>query len=92
VRRRAFGLALFAIKDNKQVSLYDFKGQRVRVMELEGNPWFVAADVCRCLELRYHPSNGYSHHLRHLNADQVTPGIRYRGKAKSKVRPTPTCF
>jgi len=24
---------------------------RVRVVELEGNPWFVAADVCRVLGL-----------------------------------------
>lgn len=33
------------MNDNKQVSLYDFKGHRVRVVELEGSPWFVAADV-----------------------------------------------
>lgn len=39
------------ISNNKQVSLYDFKGHQVRVVELEGNPWFVAADVCKLLSL-----------------------------------------
>lgn len=39
------------MNDNKQVSLYDFKGHQVRVVELEGNPWFVAADVCRALDM-----------------------------------------
>ena len=33
------------------MSLYDFKGHQVRVVEIEGNPWFVAADVCKLLSL-----------------------------------------
>lgn len=40
------------MNDNKQnVSLYDFKGHQVRVVELDGNPWFVAVDVCAALGL-----------------------------------------
>ena len=26
-------------------------GEQVRVVEIDGKPWFVAADVCRCLGL-----------------------------------------
>lgn len=37
--------------NNKQVSLYDFKGHQVRVVEIDGNPWFVAADVCSALDM-----------------------------------------
>lgn len=44
------------MNDNKQVSLYDFKGHQVRVVEIEGNPWFVAADVCVALGLGGYPS------------------------------------
>lgn len=33
-----------------------FKDHRVRVVDIEGKPWFVAADVCRALDLRGYPS------------------------------------
>ncbi|MDV2968846.1 Bro-N domain-containing protein [Nitratireductor aquimarinus] len=36
---------------DKPVSLFDFKGHKVRVVELEGEPWFVAGDVCGVLGL-----------------------------------------
>lgn len=29
--------------------VFNFKGHRVRVMDLDGHPWFVAADVCDVL-------------------------------------------
>lgn len=45
----------------------------LRVVEIEGKPWFVAADVCRCLGLKRHPSGGFSNHLRGLAADEITP-------------------
>jgi prophage antirepressor-like protein len=32
-------------------SLYDFKGHNIRVVEIDNNPWFVAADVCKALGL-----------------------------------------
>lgn len=47
------------MNDNKQVSLYDFKGHQVRVVELEGNPWFVAADVCNSIGIG-EKSRGYA--------------------------------
>lgn len=33
------------------VSPFDFKGHKVRVVEIEGEPWFVAADVHRLLDI-----------------------------------------
>ncbi|MGC0312283.1 BRO-N domain-containing protein [Kitasatospora acidiphila] len=31
---------------------FDFEGQEVRVVTIEGEPWWVAADVCAVLEIR----------------------------------------
>ena len=31
--------------------LFDFKGHDIRVVELDGTPWFVAADICKPLGL-----------------------------------------
>lgn len=33
------------------VQLFNFKSNQIRVVEIEGAPWFVAADVCRVLAL-----------------------------------------
>ena len=55
------------MNDNKQVSLYDFKGHQVRVVELEGNPWFVAADVNRIL---YGFTTGLAWVMKRLDADE----------------------
>lgn len=44
----------------------------------------IAADVCRVLNLRYHPKNGYAHHFRKLRPDEITPtsdvGVSLAGK------------
>ena len=49
------------------LSTFTFKSNTIRVIEIEGQPWFVAADVCRVLGL-----DGYaSFHLKKLGADQV---------------------
>jgi prophage antirepressor-like protein len=48
---------------------FDFDGAKVRVISIDGAPWFVAADVCRALNIA--PSNGgYSSALRKLDADE----------------------
>ena len=47
------------MNDNKQVSLYDFKGHQVRVVELDGNPWFAGMDICAALGLA-NASNAYN--------------------------------
>lgn len=33
------------------VQLFNFKSNQIRVVEIEGNPWFVAKDVCEVLGL-----------------------------------------
>lgn len=44
----------------------------IRVVPLEGNPWFITADACGALELRPHPSHPgkFAHHLKYLGADE----------------------
>ncbi|HHV47798.1 MAG TPA: hypothetical protein GXX56_02350 [Rhodocyclaceae bacterium] len=50
------------------VQLFDFENSKVRVVMIEGNPWFVAKDVCDALGLQPHPTNGsYQGHIRRLD-------------------------
>jgi len=42
------------------VQLFNFKSNQIRVVEIEGNPWFVAADVCRSIGYAVRP-NGTTH-------------------------------
>jgi anti-repressor protein len=36
-----------------ELALYDFRGQQVKVVAIDGKPWFVAADVCAVLGYRH---------------------------------------
>ena len=36
----------------KSLELFHFKGRQVRTIQLDGEPWFVAADVCRVLGIQ----------------------------------------
>ena len=38
----------------KDIQLFDFQGNDVRIIDQDGNPWFVAQDVCECLGIRNH--------------------------------------
>lgn len=60
------------MNDNKQVSLFQFRKQQIRVVEIDGALWFIAADVCRALDLSS-LKGGFGHHLKSLAADEVTP-------------------
>lgn len=42
---------------NENVSLFDFNGHQVRVVQIEGEPWFVAVDVMQVLGM---PTSGGS--------------------------------
>ncbi len=53
-------------KSNLQV--YTFESAKVRTVSINGQPWFVATDVCRCLGLQL--TAGAGSHLRRLNADE----------------------
>lgn len=53
------------------MNVFNFNGQELRSMLIEGEPWFVSADACRVLRLRANPSSGsYTVHLRRLDADE----------------------
>lgn len=40
-----------------KVQLFDFKGQQIRVVEIDGNPWFIATDVRKVLGVSQAGSN-----------------------------------
>lgn len=50
------------------LNAFNFNGHELRVVEIDGEPWFVAADVCRCLDLTLYA--GASQHVRHLAPDE----------------------
>lgn len=36
----------------KDIQVFDFEDNAVRVVDIDGEPWFVAADVCRVLDIK----------------------------------------
>jgi prophage antirepressor-like protein len=59
---------------NANVSLFNFNGHDVRVVDIDGAPWWVAVDVCRTLNA-YLKSNGEvqtNNALRPLDRAEVT--------------------
>ncbi|TPE48921.1 BRO-N domain-containing protein [Amaricoccus solimangrovi] len=46
-----------------------FEGHNIRVVEIDGEPWFVGVDVCRALGLDI--SHGASIHLKRLNKNDT---------------------
>lgn len=47
---------------------FDFNGHQLRSVLIDGEPWFVAADACRCLGMDV--SKGTDHHCRKLDKDE----------------------
>lgn len=43
---------------NPEVQTYDFNGMALRVVLIDGDPWFVAQDVCRTLDLAIDKKTG----------------------------------
>jgi len=66
---------------SNQLTTFNFRDNAMRVVEIEGEPWFVAVDACRCLNLAL--DNGAHHHIRKLRADEKRPtplcSIRSKG-------------
>ena len=57
------------MNDNKQnVSLFQFHKHPVHVVEIDGSPWFVAASICRCLEMNV--AKGTHKWLSRLGSDE----------------------
>ena len=40
--------------DESDISVIRFEGKKVRIVNSDGNPWFIAKDVCEALELSNH--------------------------------------
>ena len=38
-------------EQQQNIKIFDYHGQEVRTVEISGQPWFVAADICRVLEI-----------------------------------------
>lgn len=56
-----------------EVSTYDFNGMSLRVVQIDGEPWFVAIDACRALGAYVKTSGAVNTAmaLRHLNDDEI---------------------
>lgn len=39
---------------NSQFSVFKFGDQQIRVVERYGEPWFVARDVCKAIDVKKH--------------------------------------
>jgi len=68
-----------------------FNGHELRVVELDGNPWFVAADVCRILGI-YQNSNDVAGRVKsRLGVGEwqmgtvLTPHPRWAGKEQRRT-------
>lgn len=56
-------------KATKEHSLFDFKGHEIRVAGIDGQPWFVARDICAVLGFK-HLGSSMSNHLAPLGSDE----------------------
>ena len=53
---------------------HDGNTYHIRVVDIGGDPWFVAADVCRALGMRADATNGsFQNHYRRLATDERRP-------------------
>lgn len=53
----------------QSLSNFNFNTNTIRVVTIDGNPWFVAADVCRVLSLDL--AGGVHRHLGKLDASET---------------------
>ena len=68
---------------NPEVATYSFNGMDLRVVEIDGEPWFVATDVCKFLTIA-----NTTNAVRHLSQDELKHEPRatlYPMKGGSKV-------
>ena len=65
----------------KDLVKFEFKSHEVRTVVIEGEPWFVAKDVCDVLEL-----GNITESLRGLDADELTSEILKSGGQGREMR------
>ena len=59
------------IRSYNPLTTFTFNTSRIRVVTHEGNPWFVAKDVCDVLDMT--ASRGTNMYLRHLDSEEKQP-------------------
>lgn len=64
------------------MATYSFNGMDLRVVEIGGEPWFVAKDVCDALGLN--TNAGTTNHLRYLSADEKQLWVNQVSTTSSK--------
>jgi len=74
----------------QQITSFNFKNMPIRIVEHKGEPWFVAVDVCRALNIQV-KSNGevnVTQALKNLDKNELTlskkEGI-HRGNPKTNL-------
>ncbi|MCW1382690.1 BRO family protein [Novosphingobium sp. KCTC 2891] len=60
------------------MNTFDFNGHRLRTIDLDGEPWFHATDVCKCIGLN--TAGGAGKHLTALTEDEKRTLNRTPGK------------
>jgi prophage antirepressor-like protein len=50
------------------MNTFDFQGTALRTIEIDGEPWFVATDVCQCIGMSV--AHGVGSWIRHLSSDE----------------------
>lgn len=71
---------------SNQLTTFNFNFLPVRVVERDGEPWFVAADVARVLG--FTTTSGAGRYLRHLDdaeVNTITLGNGNRGNPNKKI-------
>lgn len=66
---------------SNELTTFTFNTSAIRVVTIDGNPWFVAADLCRVLYSDFNRYAGVSKYMQNVGADERmtvnrhTPGI-----------------
>ncbi len=64
-----------------EIQMFNFEGRDIRVIDRDGQPWFVAKDVCETLEL-----DNVTEALRSLDADELSSEIMKSGGQGREMR------
>lgn len=72
---------------NTDITTYDFNDNIVRVIDIDGQPWFVASDVCRAIgyAVKSNGSVNTTHSLRILDTDEVNTPPMSVGKGGGRA-------
>jgi len=74
---------------NSNTEIFHFHDMPIRVVRLEGEPWFVAVDVCKALGLKA-KNSGFGHHFEKLDKNETNSlsyvGLKLEGNYSPRAR------